>query len=136
MASLLFAAAAQAAAAPEKVVEPAISTLAQTIIGALLVVSWAITILALYQLIKVQNARVEDAKANNDKVTALADKMTTAFTGMQTSVENLRRSEESSQQVLGSVKTTLDLLMALRQLRPTPGVMPAVVPPERKRGGT
>jgi hypothetical protein len=128
-----FAAAlASQAASPEKVVEPAISTLAQTIIGALLVISWGITILALWQLIKVQNSRVEDAKASNDKIAALADKMTLAFTGVQVSVENLRRSEESSQQVVSSMKTTLDLLMAMRQLRPTPGSMPAVVPPKRK----
>lgn len=113
-------------------VQPAISTLAQTVIGSLLVLSWAISLLAIWQLIKVQNARVEDQKASNDKVSELNEKMTLAFSGMQSTLEGLRRSEEGSQQVMSGMKATLDLMLTMRQLRPSTGTMPAVQDPRRR----
>lgn len=87
-----------------KMAEPAISTLAQTVMGALLLLSWVITVVAIWQLIKVQNARVQDQKEMSDRLERTNAKMATAFEKFQGAVAALEQAEETGQQAVALLK--------------------------------
>lgn len=119
-----------------RVTEPAISTLAQTVIGALLILSWVIALLALWQLNKVQNQRTEDQKHSSAKEEDLVTKMTEVLSGVKVAVEGLRATEEQSQQVLGQLKQSFDFFVfsQIRENSPPRGIpaQPTAVPKEDK----
>ena len=62
-----------------KAAEPALSTLAQTSLGALAVVSTAIAVLAVWKLSKTQEKAVERAETASKRMEGLITQMTTAF---------------------------------------------------------
>ena len=93
---------------PQKVVEPSLSVLDKTVIGSLLILSWAITIALVVQLIRVQNARVADQQLLSDKSEKLMDKMLTAFTDMKAALESLKEAEKSSQQASEALRNVID----------------------------
>lgn len=95
-----------------QVAEPAISTLAQTVIGALLIIAVLTAIFAIYILVKVQNARVQDQKEMSDKLEASHAKMVEAFTGFRSTLTSLEKTEESSQTVMGAMRDQLMNLAA------------------------
>lgn len=80
------------AEAVQTAVEPAISTLSQTVIGSLLVLSWGITIASVYLLVKVQNSRVADQKEMSARLENTHAKMITAFEGFRGTLETLAKS--------------------------------------------
>lgn len=94
-----------------KAVEPALSTLSQTIIGALLVVSWGITILAVWQLVKVQNARIADKERDSARIEGLNERLITVFSDFKNSLDNLTAAEKEGQQLLTSIKQSLDTVI-------------------------
>jgi len=87
-----------------KVIEPALTTLDKTVIGALLVVSWVIACAAIYVLVKVQNARVSDQKEASAKLSTTHDKMVEGFGKFKGTVEQLEKAEQTNQQVLSGLK--------------------------------
>lgn len=117
----------------QKLVEPAISTLASTIIGSLLIVALSVAVLAMWQLIRVQNARIEDQKAISAKQAELVEKMLLATSKLTNTLENLQRAEEANASMIQGMKNTFDLMLATRQFRPTPQAFPSVDP--SKHGG-
>lgn len=121
MRALLLMSAAQPDVA--KAAEPAISTLTQTIIGSLLVLSWIIAGIAIWQLIKVQNARIADKTEDSKRIEKLNEKLVTVFAEFKNSLDNLTAAEKEGQALLTSVKNSLDtvILAAVqgkRSLRP------------------
>lgn len=96
-----------AAQVDPKVVSPSLGVLEKTVLGSLLILSWALAILAVVQLIRVQNARVADQKAMNDKSEALMDKMITAFSDMKGALEGLKKAEEEGQKVTQAVHAAI-----------------------------
>lgn len=88
-----------AAQVDPKVVEPAVDTITQTIIGSLLIISWALAILAIVQLIRVQNARVTDQKAMSKASQDLSTQMVKAFEEMKQALIGLKEAEEKGQKV-------------------------------------
>lgn len=93
---------------PQKVVDPALSTLDKTVIGSLLILSWVLTIASVVQLIRVQNARVADQQQLSDKSEKLIDKMLTAFTEMKAALESLKEAEKSSQQASDALRGAIE----------------------------
>ena len=87
-----------------KVAEPALSTLTQSILGALLLLSWIIAAAAIWQLIKVQNARVQDQKEMSDRLERTNAKMSSAFEKFQGAVESLEKAEQTGQQAVSLLK--------------------------------
>ncbi len=94
-----------------KVAEPAISTLTQTVIGSLLVLSWIIAGLALWQLIKVQNARIADKDADSKRIEKLNEKLITVFSEFKNSIDNLTAAEKEGQAVLQGLKQSHDTVL-------------------------
>jgi len=94
----------------QKVVEPALSTLDKTVIGSLLILSWALTIALVVQLIRVQNARVADQQALSNKSERLTDKMLTAFTNMKGALDTLKEAEKTSQQSSEALRNAIESL--------------------------
>jgi uncharacterized protein HemX len=92
--------------------EPAISTLAQTVLGALLIIAVLVAVFAIYTLIKVQNARVLDQKEMSDRLEASHTKMMEAFTGFRATLTSLEKTEETSQSVMGAMRDQLVNLAA------------------------
>jgi preprotein translocase subunit YajC len=130
---MLFLQAAEGAGAVAQIAQPALGTLEKSVIGALLVISWLISGVLLWQLIKCQNARTSEQKEmreNSDKTT---DKVITALTGFAGTLDKQADGDESMKQVMMGMKTTLDLLLMLtggRRLSPQAGT--PVVNPEKK----
>jgi hypothetical protein len=93
-----------------KYIEPALSTLEKSVIGAILIVSWAITILSVWTLIRVQNKRVDDQKELSNKLDKTTGKMTSAFEKMQSALQALTNAEQASQLAMTAMKTALDVL--------------------------
>lgn len=91
-----------------KAVEPAISTVTQTIIGSLLIISWALAILAIVQLIRVQNARVSDQKEMSKRSEALMDKLITTFEEMKGALQGLKEAEEKGHKVTEAVQASIN----------------------------
>lgn len=120
-----------ASAQPElvKAAEPALSTLAQSVIGALLLLSWGLTIFMLVQLIKVQNARISDKEKDSDRNEKLNQKLIEVFSGVKNSLDNLTAAEKEGQEVIKGVKQSLDTVIFqavqqvqhIRSLRPKSG---------------
>ena len=112
---------------PSKVIAPPLSTLDKTVIGSLLVLSWVLTIALVVQLVRVQNARVEDQKTLSDKSEKLMNKMLTAFSEMKGALESLKEAEQSGQKAtealkvsIDSLKTSFDLFLISHGRRLTP----------------
>lgn len=106
-----------------QVTQPALSTLAQTILGSIAVVCLAVAGIAVWQLIRVQNARAADQKAFReeykalvDQNTKLFDKMTTAVSGLREAVAALTEQEKGAQGALAQFKSTLDNVQNTMQL--------------------
>lgn len=87
-----------------ELVQPALTTLDKTVIGALLVISWVISCAAIYVLVKVQNSRVSDQKEASTKLSETHDKMVEGFGKFKGTIEELKNAEQTSQQVLGGLK--------------------------------
>ena len=68
--------------------------LAQTVLGALLILAVIMAIGAIYALIRVQNARVADQKEMSDKLEKTNFKMIDAFTKFQSTLNNLEEAEK------------------------------------------
>ncbi len=114
-------------------VEPAVSTLAKTIIGALLVISWVITLICLWVVYKAQEARIADQKAINEKSLALNEKSLQTLNEFKTALEGLRQSDQAGQVIIQGMKSSFDLFVSTQAYRRhTPGMMPAQRDP---RGG-
>ncbi len=90
--------------------QPALGVLEKTVIGSLLLLSWALAVLAIVQLIRVQNARVADQKAMNDKSEKLMDKMITAFEGMKGALQGLKEAEEKGHKVMETTQASMNTL--------------------------
>jgi len=78
--------------------------LSQSILGALLLLSWLISTAAIWQLIRVQNARVQDQKDMSDRLERINNKLATAFEKFQGAVLALERAEETGQQAVVLLK--------------------------------
>lgn len=112
--------------------------LEKTVIGSLLLLSWALAVLAIVQLIRVQNARVADQKAMNDKSEKLMDKMITAFEEMRGALQGLKEAEEKGHRVteavqasMSSMSSRMDLLVLSvggRRMTPARGMSKAPPP--------
>ena len=77
-------------------VAPVLSTLAQTVLGGLVILAVLVAVGAIYILIKVQNARVADQKEMSDKLERTNFKMIDAFTKFQGTLNNLEKAEGES----------------------------------------
>jgi uncharacterized protein HemX len=108
MLGLLLSVASQDVA---KAAEPAISTLSQTILGSLLIVSWIIAGIAIWQLIKVQNARIEDKTKDSERIEKLNEKLITVFSEMKNSLDNLTAAEKGGQEVMNRLKQSHDTVL-------------------------
>ena len=98
--------------------QPALSTLDKSIIGALLIISWAIAILAIWKLLKqqdkvsaVQNDRVEDQKAMSVRMEAVMEKMITTFSKMENALTNLTQAEKDGQALLQAMKQSQETVI-------------------------
>ena len=117
-------------------VEPAVSTLAKTIIGALLVVSWAITFAAVYVAYRAQEARIADQKAINERTVAIAEKSHTVVAEFKSAIEGLKQSDQTGQTILQGLKSSFDLYVLAQTVRrnsPPSGTIPAVRDPRDPR---
>lgn len=94
-----------------KAAEPAISTLTQTIIGSLLLLSWIIAGIAIWQLIKVQNARIDDKTEDSKRIEALNLKLVEVFSEFKNSIDNLTKAEKEGQELLKSLKQSHDTVL-------------------------
>lgn len=81
------------------------------VVGAILILSVAINIFAVYKLSKVQDLRVRDQQRMSDKIQGLTEKMTAAFSGMKNSLDNLTQAEKDGQTVLQALKQSLDTVI-------------------------
>lgn len=90
-----------------KAAEPAISTLAQTAIGALLLVAVLVAVVAVIVLVRVQNARVQDHKDMSDKLEASHGKMIEAFGAFRSTIVSLEETEKSSRDVMQAMRDKL-----------------------------
>ena len=105
-------------------VQPALSLLEKTVIGAVLMVALALMVAAIIALIKVQNARVDDQKEASKRLESTHSKMVDAFGAFKGTLESLERSEDTTQKALqelgrdiSSLVGKVDLLIALRGQR-------------------
>lgn len=117
-------------------VQPSLTLLDKTVLGSLLVISWALTIALVVQLIRVQNARVADQKTLSDKSERLMAKMLTAFSEMKGALESLKEAEQSGQQATNALKNAIDsmqrafdifLITQGRRFTPQSGVSRAAI---------
>lgn len=98
-----------------KAAQPALSTVAQTVLGAVCLLCMVVTCVAIWQLIRVQNARASDQQQFREEYRALVDqnaklfdKMGTAVSGLKEVISALTEQEKGSQSVLTQLKGTLD----------------------------
>ncbi len=95
----------------KEAVVPALSTLAQTILGAICILSLAVAILAVWKLLNVQEKAADRAEKHNARVEALVSKMTDAVTKFDKTLDRLVESERQSQEVQ---KEQMNLLLQLK----------------------
>lgn len=114
--SWLFLAAQQAD--PASAVQPALSTLDKTVIGALLVVSWAIVAVLLSKLLKqqdkvseVQNLRVQDLNRMNERMEAITERLITTFAKMESALTNMTQAEKDGQMLLQAMKNSQETVI-------------------------
>jgi len=86
---------------------PAISTLAQTVLGALLIITVLVAVAAIYVLVRVQNDRVKDHKEMSDKLEASHSKMVEAFSAFRSTIVSLEETEKSSRDVMQAMRDKL-----------------------------
>jgi hypothetical protein len=98
-------------------VKAGLSILESSILGAIAILAIAITGWAIFKLSHVQDLRVADQKAINDKMEKLIEKMTTAFSEINNTLGNLVTSDKDSQGVLLGLKGSLDgvIMEAIRR---------------------
>jgi hypothetical protein len=97
----------------EKAIEaagPAISTLAQNLIGAGFVVVLLASCLMVWQLIRIQNARVQDQKDIADRVEKLTQQSFQALSNVKEALNGLEREQQVCNQTVMQVSTKLDML--------------------------
>lgn len=121
-------------------VKPALSLLESTVLGAVLIVVLGVAITAVVMLIRVQNSRVADQKAMNDKSEALTNKMITAFTdmkgaleGLKGTLDSLKAAEQETQSVLRNQQQAFNLTLLMKGQDPARGQDPPD-PPKKGRG--
>ena len=109
---------ASAIQADVSIVQPALTTLDKSIIGALLIVSWAIAVLAIWKLLRqqekvsaVQDQRVEDQKLMNERMERLMEKMITTFSKMENALTNLTQAEKDGQALLQAMKNSQETVI-------------------------
>ncbi len=107
-------------------VQGSLSTLEKSILGAILVVSWGITIIAIWQLIKVQNARVDDQKAAAAASNKLVEKLTETMSETRSAIDKNREADANTAQALNSMQTSFQMYVMSRSRNFTPAAMPAV----------
>ena len=99
----------------EKVIEhaaPAVDTLAQNLLGAAFIVALFMAAIAVWQLIRVQNSRVQDQKEIADRVERLTTQATGALMSTKQSLDALDRDVQNGQLLLTQVSTKLDVMIA------------------------
>lgn len=100
---------------PSKVIEhaaPAVDTLAQNLLGAAFIVALLMAALAVWQLIRVQNSRVQDQKEIADRVEKLTTQATGALMSTKQSLDALDRDIHGGQQLMTQISTKLDVMIA------------------------
>lgn len=93
-----------------KTAEPALSTLAQSLIGSLIILSVFVAIASIYLLTKIQNARVDDQKELSGKLETANLKMIVAFEKFQGVLNSLERAEVSSTSAIYSLRDQVVVL--------------------------
>lgn len=90
-----------------KAAEPALSTLAQTSLGALAVVSTAIAVLAVWKLSKTQEKAVERAETASKRMEGLITQMTTAFSTVDKTLSQVSTKQDQALDLLQDILQTL-----------------------------
>ena len=116
---------------PVRLIQPALSTLEKSVIGAVLIVSLGVAVLAIWKLLKVQDKitevqdqRVEDQKQMSKRVEAITERLITTFSKMENALTNLTQAEKDGQALMQAMKESQEtvILEAVRgQLRPLGG---------------
>lgn len=116
----------QAKDAVEAGVKAGLTVLESSILGAIAILAITISTWAVYKLSKVQDKRVADQVAMNDKMERLIEKMTTAFSEMNNSLYNLVQAEKDGQALMSALKTSVDgiIMEAIRRIGPSYGPPP------------
>jgi len=115
---VLLAQATQGVGKGITMLQPALSTLDKTVIGALLILSWSLSLLAVWKLLKVQdkisdvqNMRVADQQAMNVRMESLMEKMITTFSKMENALTNLTQAEKDGQALLQAMKNSQETII-------------------------
>ena len=98
------------AEAVARVIEPALGTVAQTVLGSVLIISLTLAVVVVCVLIRIQNARVADQKEMSSRLEASHTKMVEAFGKFQSTLDGLERTESTGQQVLQAMRDQLVVL--------------------------
>lgn len=117
-----------------KVVEPALSTLAQTMLGAVCFLCIVVAGVAVWKLLSVQEKAADRAESHNQRLEVITNKMTDTINKFDKTIDKLVEAEKQSQeiqkdqsqllsQLKNSFETTIrDALLASRYRRSfTPG---------------
>lgn len=100
---------------PEKVLDhaqPAIDTLAQTLLGSGFVLALVVAAIAIWQLITVQNARVKDQKEIADRVEKMTTQVSGALQGTKGALESLERAQQALQLTMTTISTKIDFIVS------------------------
>jgi hypothetical protein len=106
------------APSPGALVQPALSTLEKSVIGAVLIVALGVAVLAVWKLLKVQeeitkvqNLRVDDQKDMSKRMEAITERLITTFSKMENALTNLTQAEKDGQVLLQAMKNSQDTLI-------------------------
>ena len=102
-------------------VAPVLSTLAQTVLGALVVLAMLMAVTAIYMLVRVQNARVADQKEMSDKLEKNYSRSVDAFTRFQNTLENLEKGEAEGTRATYAMRDQVNRLADKIELCPARG---------------
>lgn len=122
-----------------------LSTLAQTILGAICVVCIGITVLAVWKLLKVQEKAADRAEKATQLMADATNNMTKAFTTFEGTIDQLIDTQKADQQLqreqmslLQQMKNSIDTIIrdAVLSLRMRSGSpVPSTTPPRPEGGG-
>lgn len=82
-----------------KVAQPALSTLAQTALGAIALVCLAVAVLAVWKLSCVQDRAADRAEVQGERIEKLITEMTKTFSSVDKTLAELIQAERGSQRV-------------------------------------
>ena len=109
-------------------VQPALTTLEKSVIGAVLIVALGLMVTAVVAMIRIQNARVADQKEASIRLESTHTKMVDAFGNFKITIETLSRAEDTTQQGLQALSREVtalsgkvDLMIAMRGQRGSGG---------------